>query len=192
MANNTSQTDTANYFSLCEEDMYELDSADYHRCVLTMAGPRNVVLSEGELVDLHVFGVEVEDVWSITVFHIAHILGKHFRADEWGQRRCGSVITAVLAGRSVYARVNRFIKVDGDDGAGYASVTWFGAPEYPAHPNPILVRCREDDPDRLVDAYGCIVSIEDIDPSQVMVEREEDHVYCWMMRDSGYDTIRDD
>ena len=92
----------------------------------------------------------------------------------------------------MYARVNRFIKVDGDDGAGYASVTWFGAPEYPAHPNPILVRCREDDPDRLVDAYGCIVSIEDIDPSQVMVEREEDHVYCWMMRDTGYDTIRDD
>jgi len=31
MAKATSQTDTANYFTLLEEDMYELESEDYHR-----------------------------------------------------------------------------------------------------------------------------------------------------------------
>ena len=100
------------------------------------------------------------------------------------------MITCVMAGRSVYVRVNRFFKVDGDVSPGYASVTWFGVPNYPEYPNPILVRCREVDPDRLADAYGCVVAITMIDPTQVIVEREEDHVFCWMMRDSGYDTIR--
>ena len=33
MANTTSQTDTANYFALLEEDLYELESEDYHRYV---------------------------------------------------------------------------------------------------------------------------------------------------------------
>ena len=31
MANATAQTDTANYFDLLEEDVYELDNEDYHR-----------------------------------------------------------------------------------------------------------------------------------------------------------------
>ena len=154
-----------------------------------MRGKRDAVLTPDELGDLRILGADVEDHLSVTVYNIAHILGKHFRAGEWGQRRCGSVITCVMSGRSVYARVRRFLKVDGDD-CGYASVTWFGAPEYPAYPNPLLVRCREVDPDRLVDAYGCVIRITQIDPAQVIVEREEDHVYCWMMRDSGYDTIR--
>ena len=157
-----------------------------------MRGIRDTVLSEEELADLRILGADVEDTLSVTAYNNAHILGKHFRSGEWGQRRCGSVITCVLAGRSVYARVNRFLKVDGDDCVGYASVTWFGVPEYPAYPNPLIVRCREVDPDGLADAYGCVVRITQIDPTQVIVEREENHVYCWMMRDSGFDTIRDD
>ena len=80
-----------------------------------------------------------------------------------------------------------------DDCPGYASVTWFGAPEYPAHPNPVLVKCREVDVEnRLLDTYGSVIRITQIDPTQVLIEREEDHIYCWMMRDTGYDTIRDD
>ena len=157
-----------------------------------MAGNRDAVLSESELRDLRILGSDVQDNLSITVYNIAHILGKHFRSGEWGEYRCGSVITCVMAGRSVYARVDRFLQVDGDDCAGYASVTWFGAPEYPEYPNPLVVRCRETDPERLVSAYGCVVRITQIDPSQVMVERGADHVYCWMMRDSGFDTMRDD
>ena len=92
----------------------------------------------------------------------------------------------MISGRSVYARV------DEHDCPGYACVTWFGTPEYPLHGSPLVVRCRETDTDSLVDAYGSVLRITMIDPSQVMVEREEDHVYCWMMRDSGFDTIRDD
>ena len=170
MTNNTVMTDTSNYISLLEEDdLYDLDAQDYHRCFLSMRGLRDEVLSELELADLRILGADVEDHLSITVFKIAHILGKHFRAGEWGQHRCGSVVTCVMAGRSVYARVNRFLQVDDDDCPGYASVTWFGAPEYPAHPNPVLVKCREDDVEnRLLDAYGSVIRITQIDPTQVM------------------------
>ena len=52
------------------------------------------------------------------------------------------------------------------------------------------MKCREIDPENLSDAYGSVIPITQIDPTQVMVEREEDHRFCWMMRDSGYDTIR--
>ena len=36
MANATAQTDTANYFELLEEDLYELDNEDYHRYMYTL------------------------------------------------------------------------------------------------------------------------------------------------------------
>lgn len=157
-----------------------------------MAATHGSVLSDRELGCLRLLGVDVEDHLAITEYRVAHILGKHFRSDEWGSYRCGSVITSVLAGRSVYARVTKFLTVDGDECEGYACVTWFGAPEYPLDGSPLVVRCREIDPDRLVDAYGCVLRITRIDPSQVMVEREENREYCWMMRDSGFDTIRDD
>ena len=98
-----------------------------------------------------------------------------------------------MAGRSVYARVRRFFQVDDDDCVGYASVTWFGVHQYPAYPNPLIVKCLEVDPDNVLsDAYGSVIRITQIDPTQVMVERDEDHIHCWMMRDTGYDTIRDD
>ena len=79
----------------------------------TIAGRKDDVLSSEELADLRILGVDVEDNLSIAVYKIAYILGKHFRSGEWGQYRCGSVITCVISGRSVYARVNRFFKVDG-------------------------------------------------------------------------------
>ena len=161
------------------------------RCSLSMHTTQDSVLSDLEVGDLRILDVIVEDNFAITEYNIALIMGKHFRSAEWGNYRCGSVITCVLAGRSVYARVNKFFTVDDDDCEGYASVTWFGAPEYPLD-SPLVVRCREEDPERLVDAYGCIIRITQIDPSQVMVERDENTGYCWMMRDSGYDTVRGD
>ena len=130
------------------------------------------------------------DHLSIYEFKVAHILGKHFRAGEWGSHRCGSVITCVMEGRSLYARVNRFLKVDNDDCEGYASVTWFGIPNYP-FVIPLVVKCSESEPDQLVDELGCIIRITQIDPSQVMVERSIDRTHCFMMRDSGFDTVLD-
>lgn len=156
-----------------------------------MCGRRDSVLSDLDVGSLRVLGVRVEDNFAITEYNIALIMGKHFRSAEWGKHRCGSVITCVLAGRSVYARVTKFFTVDGDDGEGYASVIWFGAPEYPTN-NPLIVRCREEDDQNLVDAYGSVLRITQIDPSQVVVERDNTTGYCWMMRDSGYDTLRED
>ena len=189
LAHTTSQNDTANYFELLE-DLSDLPDDLYHRCCLSMPGRQDCVLSELEVGSLRVLGSNVEDNFALNEYNIAFIMGTHFRSAEWGSYRCGSVITCVISGRSVYARVNKFFTVDGDDCEGYASVTWFGAPEYPVDGNPLVVRCRERDSHSLVDAYGCVVKITQIDPSQVSVERDEHTGYCWMMRDSGYDTIR--
>ena len=156
-----------------------------------MRGRQDAVLTEFEVGSLRVLGSNVEDHFALTEYHIAMILGKHFRSGEWGEYRCGSVIVCVISGMSVYERVNKFFTIDGDDCEGYAPVTWFGAPEYPLG-SPLVVRCLEEEPQRLVDAYGCVVKITQIDPSQVMVERDQNTGYCWMMRDSGYDIIRDD
>ena len=75
MANNTVMTDTSNYISLLEEDdFYQLDVQDYHRCFLTSLASRGQALSELELADLRILVVDVVDHLSITVFKIAHIL----------------------------------------------------------------------------------------------------------------------
>ena len=185
----TSQTDTSNFFEIDDEDKYELPAELYHRCILSSRCSQSSTLTSLEVADLRLLGVCIQDHLSITEFKIAHILGKHFRAGEWGSYRCGSVITVVLDGRSLYARVQKFFRVDDDDCCGYASVTWFGVPEY-AFEIPLVVKCREEAPQILSDTYGCILKITQIDPSPVMVERQLDHVYCWMMRDTGYDTVR--
>ena len=101
--------------------------------------------------------------------------------------RCGSVITCVVEGQSLYARVRRFLKVEGDDREGYASVVWFGKPTY-AFDVPLVVKCSEAQQQDLMDELGCIVRITQIDPSQVMVERGTDG-FCHMMRDTGFDTV---
>ena len=133
-------------------------------------------------------GVGVEDSFAVSMYRVAHILGKHFRSGEWGNlHRCGSVVTCVMGGRSMYARVERFLRVDGDDAEGYASVTWFGEPEYPFE-IPLVVKCRERQPQSLVDRFGVVVRITQIEPSQVMVERCDDG-FCYMMRDSGLDRL---
>ena len=189
LAHAVCQAETANYFEILE-DINDLPDDLCHGCCLSMPGRQDSLLSESEVGSLRVLGSNVQDIFASTEYNIAWILGKHFRAAEWGKYRCGSVITCVISGRSVYARVSKFFTIDGDNCEGYASVTWFGAPEYPLDGSPLVVRCREEEPRRLVDAYGCVVKITQIDPSQVIVERDENTGYCWMMRDSGYDTIR--
>ena len=144
-------------------------------------------------------------------FDIAYILNVHFRAGEWGKRPwCGSVITCVLDGRSLYARVNRFLHVEGDKTPGYASVSctpnpnrflhvegdktpgyasvsWFSKPVYLLD-NPLVVQVT-DDGDELLARYGCILRLGQIDPSRVMVELPRPpSVHYYMMRDTGYDT----
>ena len=140
-----------------------------------------------ELADLRFLGCEI-DILGVSRFDIAYILNVHFRAGEWGKRPwCGSVITCVLDGRSLYARVNRFLHVEGDKTPGYASVSWFSKPVYLLD-NPLVVQVT-DDGDELLARYGCILRLGQIDPSRVMVELPRPpSVHYYMMRDTGYDT----
>lgn len=157
-----------------------------HACVL-WGSPSDWGPTSDELSDLRMKGCDV-DILSVNSYEIAYILNVHFKAGEWGKRPwCGSVITCVLDGRSLYARVNRFLHVDGDHCPGYASVSWFSEPEY-LFDNPLVVRVT-DDGDDLRRKYGCIISINSIDPSRVMVELPHPPlIHYYMMRDSGYDT----
>ena len=189
LAHTTSQTDTANFFRLTEEDKFDLPSQVYHICSLSSPSSTKSQspINDLEIGSLRVLGVNVEDILSFVEYKVAHILGKHFRAGEWGQYRCGSVVTCVREGQSYYARVDKFFKIEEDDDSipGYASVTWFAEPQYPLG-FPIVVRCANAQPQSLVDNFGCVIRITEIDPSQVMVERDGD--YSWMMRDTGFDT----
>ena len=157
-----------------------------HECVL-WGTPRDYFPTENELGSLRMRGVNAS-VMNVSEYPIAWILGQHFKAGEWGHSpRCGSVITCVFQGRSFYARVNRFLKVEGDGGFGYASVKWFSAPEYPLG-TPMVVKVRGDG-GRLDDSWGCIIGLDEIDPSRVMVEPDPTHRCYYMMRDSGYDRV---
>jgi len=110
-------------------------------------------------------------------------------AGEWGDSpRCGSVITCVINGRSLYARVKRFIKVDGDRFPGYASVDWFSAPTYLFDDEIPLGVCVTEDGAEIEREVGTILRITQIDPSPVIVE--SDNGRYLVMRDSGHDTRR--
>ena len=82
--------------------------------------------------------------------------------------------------------------MDGDECPGYASVTWFGKPQYlVGGRTPLVVRVSGHGRD-IDEEYGSIIRITDIDPSRVMVEMNpRDDCYI-MMRDSGYDTRPED
>ena len=162
-----------------------------HTCVLTSARSRERATVE-ELDDVIHLGGNAADQGDLTVHLIAKILGKQFRAGEWGKwdtsPRCGSVVTCVVNGRSLYARVLRFLKSDvaGDSCPGYASVRWFSEPTYDNCLSP-KVTLEGQDIEREVGTN--VVKITQIDPSQVSVERVGDGSF-YMMRDSGYDTRR--
>ena len=142
-----------------------------------------------ELSDLEMQGVDV-GLFSVMQFKIAYILNVHFKAGEWGEHpRCGSVVTCVIKGRSLYARVKRFLKVEGSDCPGFASVDWFSAPTYLFGDNfPLGVCVNEDGTEVDRDVGTSVIRITQIDPSPVIVERDVENGRFYMMRDSGYDT----
>ena len=120
--------------------------------------------TQREIADLRLMGCAV-DSWSVSAYSVAHILGIHFRAGEWGKEgvRYGSVVTCVIEGRSLYACVHRFLKVDNDDCPGYASVSWFSVPEYPLC-TPLIVCVKADG--RAIDTeHGSIVKITAVVPN---------------------------
>ena len=94
--------------------------------------------------------------------------------------RCASVITLVREGRSLYAWVIRFMCFDR---LHVAHVSWLPVPDYPTG-TPVVVRLVRDNPKP---DEPCIVSLTDIDPSNVTILNEETCMY--MMRKNGIDTM---
>ena len=76
------------------------------------------VLSDREKTGLTMLGVT--SFFSYNVFNILKLLGVHFKAGEWGSKRCGSVVTTIYRQVSRYCIVNAFLEVEGK---AYASVT---------------------------------------------------------------------
>ena len=191
LGNSVSADVSARYMDLVMHKTYGLTTDYHHLCVLSCPDRRFVSLSRKEVTDFRMLGYHVDSL-SASAFHIAHIMGIHFRAGEWNESpRCGSVITLtrVVNKRpcSYYARVVRFLKIGGDDSPGFASVRWFSKPTYP-HGTPLVVCASEDG--SLVDfELGSIVKLTQIEPSRVMVESDLQPGRFYMMRDSGYDRV---
>ena len=190
LARTTSESVAVAFMNLQDACAYNPVEDDLHKCVLSSRDPKYVVTCE-DLANLRMCGAVIRDSVAVKAFKIAKILGRHFRAGEWMQRpRCGSVITLVVNGRSLYARVHTFLKVDGEVCPGYAKVSWFGAPEYQDSEKPLVVSVTKDASEELLaELRTSIVRITRIDPSQVMVEEVPSSDTFYVMRDSGFDTL---
>ena len=141
------------------------------------------MLSRREKFDLGMLGVTSTD--DVRSFDIAFVLGVHFRAGEWGQERCGSVITTMFAGRSRYCFVRRFLRVQGQY---FALVNWLSISEYPYAPNRLIVKVHLLSREQQLQ-HRCVISIKKIDPCTVAVLPHEDDVHFYMLRDKGYDRV---
>ena len=182
---------SARFASLKSTKLYDFTQDPCHKCVLSGI-PSSFKVTRDTIADLRMSGCTIAmDFLSVTSYDVAYIMGMHFRAGEWGQKpRCGSVITCVMDGQSLYARVHKFLHVEGDDCPGYAFVSWFSEPRYWFPDNELVVVVGLDDGGKLSDIYGNVIRITQIDPSQVMVEDDSRMEGYFMMRDSGYDTRR--
>jgi len=135
-------------------------------------------LSSRERLDLGMLGIT--SFAGARAFQVARILGVHFRCGEWGQRRCGSVVTFIYAEISRYCIVERFLRIQGKS---FARVRWLSKPHYPYFPNKLVVQvsilgqCK----------HSCVIGVERIEPTSVAVLPHPDRVHFFMMRDKGYD-----
>ena len=186
LARSVSQDVSANYINLAVKQDHDAigDAYVLQSFVLSCQDPKFQGPAREEVRDLRYLGYVV-DFSSISAYKVAHIMGVHFRAGEWNQRpRCGSVVTCVRGRRSYYARVIRFLKLDGDDSPGFASVRWFSKPTYP-NGVPLVVRVGVDGGAEDIE-FGCILKLTHIHPSSVVIEDAQAGIY-YMMRTSGYD-----
>ena len=111
------------------------------------------------------------------------ILQVHFTSGEWGHMSCGSVVTSVKHGKSLYGVVKKFVR---SRGSGFAIVKWLSVPEYPFLPNRLVVRVTLGNID-LQRRYGSVLSLHDIEPTPVYVSPSDDGTHYFLMREKGYD-----
>ena len=104
------------------------------------------------------------------------------RSSDDKMLRCGSIITLVSGGRSLYVWVIKFMSFDK---IHLAHVRWLPIPEYPCV-YPVVVLLRNNGPKPRL---PCTVNLIDIDPSQVAI-LHENNMYSYVMRLTGFDVIR--
>jgi len=122
----------------------------------------------------------------------AVICGKSFTAGEGLRRgrRSGSVITAVVGGRSMYGLVKKFIRVccihlhyrD------FAILSWLPPPTYPDN-DPLTVKISTLGIDVNNLHHVSVLPLNSIQPSRVLVEIDRRHDCLFVMRMEGLDTL---
>jgi len=122
----------------------------------------------------------------------AIIAGKHFGAGEslMLRRRCGSVVTAVVRGRSMYGLVKSFLRVHCPCHMchDFVSLTWFPAPTYPdGDPLTVCIDITDIDINNL-DTVD-VIPMNTIQPSRIAVEIDYRYNKMFMMRMEGLDTL---
>ena len=92
LANSVTNDVAARFMNVALDSEYDVSAGDLHRCVLSDRDTKFAGATRKEVADLQLLGVTA-DCLCTTAYKVAHIMGVHFRAGEWGQRpRCGSVI----------------------------------------------------------------------------------------------------
>jgi len=212
LANSVTTDVSARYMSAAvKKEDYDIARDPHHLCLLSLPDrkwrPSRQVINPNPnltltltltlpppprqvIADLRMLGFVV-DRSSVTAYKIAHVMGIHFRAGEWGCfPRCGSVFTCKLDGTSYYGRATMFLHVDGCAGSspGFAVVRWFGKPVYPFGV-PLVVHVH-DDGSAVDSLFGSVIRVTQMDPSRVTVEHGTDiGEGVFVMRDSGYDVV---
>ena len=129
---------------------------------------------------------------SLVSYSKANICGVEFSAGQelHGGRygTCGSLVTCVIRGQSVYGKIVKFFErvCDSDTNSLFAYIDWCRMPEYPMGGTPLIVRVRDNAPACLPPP---VVSIFDIDPSRVINERDDGEICYYMCRIEGLDTV---
>ena len=104
--------------------------------------------------------------------------------------RCGSIVTMLKGGRSVYGLMKRFFRVvcRCDNIMDLVFVTWFPLPTYPDR-DPLTVRISIQAIQINNIPRGTIVSLNDLDGSRIGAEIDAPTQYMYMLRFDGVDTM---
>ena len=122
----------------------------------------------------------------------AKIGGKCFNSGERLRAgvRCGSVVTKISDGRSVYGLVKHFYRVvcACHSFIDFAFITWSPLPTYPDG-DPLTIRIVLGGLDVNNIPQKSVVPLNDIQPSRIGVEIDNVHDCIYMLRFDGTDTM---
>ena len=129
---------------------------------------------------------------SVVSFAQALISGKRFHAGEplIESKRCGSVIVRTIRGRSVYGLVKKFVRIlcRCNRCREFVVVTWLPRPVYPDG-DPLTVKINMGGKDFNNMGNETICSLDDIQPSRIIVSIDRKNDCLYMMRVEGYDIV---